>query len=587
MSAVTSMLINGFNTPVQITETTSSTIFNAYRDAAQVIKNTLYTTSGGVQPLTTATATTLQNALNVLRLISLGVTSPLDPNNPTGPSKTYYLTYDMALNMQLLFHTMQAMGVPIPTNPAEAINWDLPFDLGTIQPWASLVVASSLLQGLFNVGAEGNRNLQAMVELDYVRTGNDVLATQLSAMEDALKTTKTVLDNLGNLQELHNNIVVDNAGSFTALTQFKWNPVFTGATGSGDPGNAQAYEAVYRQAASSYYGQVISPRFAVPAGSNYIITDPAMRWMFEHGYTATLYLGTPTRANTGYVYGARTVVTTIEIPLEERQAFGLRRVTPGDDLRGPNSVDPIESPPATYAYVIDGFPDGDPNSQFQVNRAKFENTWLAVNHIVSGANGIYSYGPQTDGTYRVGVPATPIPALGPDPLQSEIMHILSAVPSGAVNYMNELLRIKSVLTTQVQNLLTANGTNPIDPNSLLGRLQKVLADINTSFVTSTNQPVTAQTTLLSAYAGLSRWMLDSYNTRTATTPGGASLNTNTAGAYQQNITFAITAGQSSNDTQTESVRRFLYVFEEYYKSASAILQQMTQILQRIAQGISR
>lgn len=58
-----------------------------------------------------------------------------------------------------------------------------------------------------------------------------------------------------------------------------------------------------------------------------------------------------------------------------------------------------------------------------------------------------------------------------------------------------------------------------------------------------------------------------------------------AGTFQQNITFAITAGQSFNDTQKEKVRRYMFVFEEYYKSASSMLQKISQLIEKMAQGI--
>jgi hypothetical protein len=58
-----------------------------------------------------------------------------------------------------------------------------------------------------------------------------------------------------------------------------------------------------------------------------------------------------------------------------------------------------------------------------------------------------------------------------------------------------------------------------------------------------------------------------------------------AGSIQDNITFAITAAQSLNDSQKEQVRRYMYVFEEYYKSASSLLAAISQLIQKIAQGI--
>jgi hypothetical protein len=58
-----------------------------------------------------------------------------------------------------------------------------------------------------------------------------------------------------------------------------------------------------------------------------------------------------------------------------------------------------------------------------------------------------------------------------------------------------------------------------------------------------------------------------------------------AGNIQQSITFAITAAQSLNDTQKEKVRQFLFVFEEYYKSAATILATITRIIEKMAQGV--
>lgn len=78
------------------------------------------------------------------------------------------------------------------------------------------------------------------------------------------------------------------------------------------------------------------------------------------------------------------------------------------------------------------------------------------------------------------------------------------------------------------------------------------------------------------------WMLDGES------PDGIDkISDYTPGEIQRNLTAAITAGQSLNDTQKEEVRRYLFVFEEYYKSAAAILNKITQLLERIAQGIAR
>jgi len=140
-------------------------------------------------------------------------------------------------------------------------------------------------------------------------------------------------------------------------------------------------------------------------------------------------------------------------------------------------------------------------------------------------------------------------------------------PSGYNAFQTQMLQLKSALVTIIiPNLsattpLGANGQT--DPSSLLATMKKVLQDID-------------QTTTSESAAVY--WIEDNYNSSTNT---GAA----TAGAFQQDITNALTAAQSLNSTQTESVRNYLYLFEEYYKSASAILTQMTQIIQNMAQNI--
>jgi len=104
---------------------------------------------------------------------------------------------------------------------------------------------------------------------------------------------------------------------------------------------------------------------------------------------------------------------------------------------------------------------------------------------------------------------------------------------------------------------------------------------NASGVSVSVQVNTALTSDQRLKIALSRWTLDSYS---AIPSGGALGN---AGDIQRNLTSAITAGQNLNDTQKEEVRRYLFVFEEYYKSAADILSKITQIVEKMAQGISR
>lgn len=140
---------------------------------------------------------------------------------------------------------------------------------------------------------------------------------------------------------------------------------------------------------------------------------------------------------------------------------------------------------------------------------------------------------------------------------------------GIAAFQTQMQDIRSQLNSQIAFL---SGATPLisgreDSNSLLAKLRIVLRDINDSGVTSTA-------------IGAVNWVTDSYNK-------SATVGVISAGLIQQHITNAITAGQSLNTSQTESVRSFLLLFEEYYKSASAVLQAITQIIQKMADGIAR
>ena len=47
------------------------------------------------------------------------------------------------------------------------------------------------------------------------------------------------------------------------------------------------------------------------------------------------------------------------------------------------------------------------------------------------------------------------------------------------------------------------------------------------------------------------------------------------------------AASNLNDEQKEDLRRLLFLFEEFYKSASALLAKITQLIEKIGQNIAR
>lgn len=108
-----------------------------------------------------------------------------------------------------------------------------------------------------------------------------------------------------------------------------------------------------------------------------------------------------------------------------------------------------------------------------------------------------------------------------------------------------------------------------DPNSLYQKLNTVLGTLP--------DPPT--------FDKCKAWVMDAYDQQTG--PKGTINVSTDAGKNQQYLDNAVTAAQSLNDSQKEDVQRFLKVYEEYYKSASAILTAITQIIQKMASHIAR
>lgn len=58
------------------------------------------------------------------------------------------------------------------------------------------------------------------------------------------------------------------------------------------------------------------------------------------------------------------------------------------------------------------------------------------------------------------------------------------------------------------------------------------------------------------------------------------------GTYQSHLNNAITASQALNDTEREQLQQVMFVYQEFYQSASSMLNSLNQLLQSIASNIS-
>lgn len=67
----------------------------------------------------------------------------------------------------------------------------------------------------------------------------------------------------------------------------------------------------------------------------------------------------------------------------------------------------------------------------------------------------------------------------------------------------------------------------------------------------------------------------------------ADFNTSNQGTYQTHLNNAVVASQSLNDTEREKLQEVMFVYQEFYQSASSMLSDIHQLLQSMAQNIGR
>lgn len=126
----------------------------------------------------------------------------------------------------------------------------------------------------------------------------------------------------------------------------------------------------------------------------------------------------------------------------------------------------------------------------------------------------------------------------------------------------EIPRILSELEPLINKLAAQRGGEALVTNSLEDQLIQMRTDLT---------PLSGNTT------NVSNWIIDQLNNTTSV---------ETRGVFQQHITAAMMAASNLNDEQKEDLRRIMFIFEEFYKSASAVLSKITQIIEKIASKVS-
>lgn len=463
-------VVSGVETPVYTEyERTHRAVADEYYQNINIIYE-IYNRSGlavGVEGrITQGDADAVQAALSNLRDLAInGRNENSVENLAIDPiMKRYFLTQEMASNLDLLMRSFQAVGAPEP--------WTALTDV-QLEKWKDLSVVSTVIPDILRSSLNavvGNRSIQSLIELEYVRTGNELIEEKLSDLEEALSTTKRVLDLLARLQDIRNRVVIKEPAPFD--TRIWQDPL--SITG-------------------------------VDASDSIRITST-------------------TGGGIGGVSTATIVATGLEFM--------------GDSDAGMHAAD--------YAAYY--------NQQAGDYFNRPVNPILSSTYITSDPDDV-------------------------DPLTAQGMSLIY-----------EVLHMKQSLVLLLQPLSALGGTDPTvltDTNSLYNRVKAIVTNFSAMLTVELDGDELGAFTLQStdprrASIALRRFLYDGNTTDSDLKVDGMGV-----GDAQQNVTSGITAAQGLNDQQKEEVRRYLFVFEEFYKSASAILQRITQILEKMAQNISR
>ena len=89
----------------------------------------------------------------------------------------------------------------------------------------------------------------------------------------------------------------------------------------------------------------------------------------------------------------------------------------------------------------------------------------------------------------------------------------------------------------------------------------------------------------SALAQQLRTLKNDFTTAGSISKWVSDFSSTNEGTYQGDLNNAITASQALNDTERENLREVMFVYEEFYKSATGMLESLSQLIKKIANNM--
>ncbi len=538
---------------VNYAEYTSWDLLTAFNNAVTPLAATFQTPSGSTAAQYTQSYNSIIQQIGVLKnLAQNGVT--INTGTTTYPS---YLNEQMVTSLNDVMRTLAIAGIPppagspplTPSQQQDAIlTWQaLPqfgIDVaGTITAAQNIfsnassytVPDTNPVTGLAStllVKAFPTRSLQSALELEYVSYGNQLISTELLNQQSALNVTQQVLNTLTNAQNFLNQITVQ-----PTQPQFTFPP-----TNAADPPN------------STLFQQILS--FTNPAYTSYgnIIANQILNESTSNLFAQTL--------NTLYHQGNYFVVVDINNENADHTPLVLTSATTNSQILAAYGSDAVS--------LVSGFIDST----------------IAIPALMSAAVADFH------NTSPISITQTALNQAGPitDPntfynayKKAASAYFSQLFPSTAIlNVSNAALQLSQIKSLLLQEVAQLSALSPGNGRTVAGSLANncfaVALDISSVFKNvNYTKTSTLQAQLLSS---VKTYILDGQNKTLS------ALSTSVSQVpFENNVTNALTNASSVEQTQQENIKRYVFIFQQFYKTSAAMLTALEQLFESIAQGI--
>lgn len=529
----------------------------------------------------------LLSSMDALRdLATNGLLSP-DASNPGGPNIINYVTSAMAKQIDMLSRSLRAVGI---VNDSATVS--------QVLSWKDLATQglNTIMESAQNA-ATNNSSFQAMVELEYVTQGNNLLQTQLVQLQSALQAARDATNLLGQLQTIHNYISAPTVDSDPIL-QFTNTTLFVQK-------NKETLYSFLTQAQRDLLG-LSSAADITPANAKPTVlpTEGAANYnalgVYGMIYYNILFTAPTDPAHLTYeqvAQGGLSLQPDFNLLSERQRIYNLMTPAQRAYWGVVNAADPaissttFDQPDLVNAIAAYQPPTGA--TRWNILWNTFSVTGFippasADDVIKSKGLAAYLGQPTTTSlalqTSDVNTSASNLNTVSQNLYGSALSPQVDFQGQNPQDVLNRLLSIRRQLAVILTKLdqLNPPPASGRDPASLGYAISQVLTDLQATVGSDPSAGNLAQQA--AALNGLNLWILD--NAQNLGTSGDATLAKN-AGNYQSNLSTAVTAATNFNSTQQENFRTFMFVFDEFYKSASSILTTLTQIISKMAQNISR